>query len=437
MLNIKIIRENKEALKESIKRRKMTVDLDHFLELDADLVKNTQNLDALRAEKNKVSKEIPKLNPEERAQKIEEMKLLNTQIDWVEENGKEMKEELNLIHHNIPNLLHSNVPDWKDDTENPVIKTVWKIPEFNFKVLDHEDILVNLWLLNKEKAWIITWSRFFYLFWDAVKLQNAIVSFTFDILTSQEKLAKIIKKHNLNVSDKPFTLTIPPLMVRYETMDRMWRLHPMDDRYCHPEDEQVLIWSAEHSLWPLHMDEILEEKDLPIRYVACTPAFRREAGTYGKDSRGILRTHQFDKIEMESFTTSSAWFEEHKLFNAIQQELTEQLWVPFQVVQICTWDIGKPDIHQLDIECYMPGQSAYRETHTADYMADFQSYSLKTRIKLDNWDKEYAHMNDATAFALGRILIAIIENNQQEDWSIKVPEVLRNYMWNQEFIGKK
>jgi seryl-tRNA synthetase len=217
-------------------------------------------------------------------------------------------------------------------------------------------------------------------------------------------------------------------------MEKMGRLYPMDDRYCHPEDKQALIWSAEHTLGPIHMWETLKEEDLPIRYFANTPAFRREAGTYWKDSRWIFRVHQFDKIEMESFTISDKWEEEQKFIVCIQKYLVEKLWLPYQLINICSWDIWKPDYRQFDIECYFPWQNSYRETHTSDYMTDFQSYSLWIKVERKNWKKENVHMNDATAFALSRILACIMENYQTKEWNIKIPEILIPYMWGKKEI---
>ena len=175
------------------------------------------------------------------------------------------------------------------------------------------------------------------------------------------------------------------------------------------------------------MDEVIVEKNFPIRYVGFSTSFRREAGSYGKDTRGILRVHQFNKIEMESFTLPENSLKEQEFFVSIQEYLMKSLEIPYQVVMICTGDIGKPDARQVDIESWLPGQNKYRETHTSDLMTDYQSRRLNTRVKRKNGSFEFVHMNDATAFAIGRTLIAIIENYQQKDGSIKVPVVLQKY----------
>ncbi len=434
MLDIKIIRKNPELVRDSIKRRDLDVDFDRFLELDINIIEINQNLDKKRALKNKVSKEIPNISSnEEKETKINEMKSLWDEIKNIEKSLKDLNEKFKGLHLQIPNILHPDVKKWKDDTENTVLKQWGKIKNYDFEVLDHHDLWEKKDFIDKKKAVQITWTRFYYLKWDLVLLQYALINFTFGILTNEDILKNIIKENNLNVSSKPFTPIVPPLMINYDTMEKMWRLHPMDDRYCHPEDNQALIWSAEHTLWPLHMWETLKEENLPLRYFANTPAFRREAWTYWKDSRWIFRVHQFDKIEMESFTISENWEEEQKLFVAIQEYLVKSLWLPYQIVDICTWDTWKPDYRQFDVECYFPWQKAYRETHTSDYMSDFQAASLNTKVERKNKEKEYVHMNDATAFALWRIIAAIMENYQTKEGNVKIPEVLVPFMgWKTE-----
>jgi seryl-tRNA synthetase len=204
----------------------------------------------------------------------------------------------------------------------------------------------------------------------------------------------------------------------------MDRLEPRDDRYHLVEDDLYLTGSAEHTLGPLHMNEILSEEQLPIRYIGYSTAFRRESGTYGKDMKGIIRLHQFDKLEMESFTLPETGLDEQNLFVAIQEHIMRALALPYQVVQVCTGDMGKPDARQIDIETWLPGQGKYRETHTSDYMTDYQARRLMTRVRRADGSIEYVHMNDGTALAIGRILVAIMENYQQADGSILVPMIL-------------
>jgi seryl-tRNA synthetase len=434
MLDIKIIRNNPEGVRYSIEKKWIVVDLDRFLELDKEIIGWRQKLDELRALKNKVSKEIPRLKDDEKQKALKEMKEVSGKIKDLEPGFDVLESEFKELHSQIPNLLSREVPVWKDENENVVIKEVWKIKEYDFKPKDHHELWEDLDLIDKKKAAEVTGARFYYLKWDLVLLEQAIINFTFSVLIDESILSKIIKENKLQVSSKPFVPIIPPYMVSYSTAEKMGRLYPMDDRYCHDEDKQMLIGSAEHSLGPIHMNEVLKEEELPKRYFASTPAFRREAGTYGKDTRGIFRVHQFDKIEIESFTTPSDGLEEQKFIVAIQEYLVKSLELPYRLVDICTWDIGKPDFRQFDIETYFPGQWAYRETHTSDYMSDFQAYSLNTKVERKDGSKELVHMNDATAFALGRIMAAIMENNQTKDGKITIPEVLRKFMWGREEI---
>jgi seryl-tRNA synthetase len=285
-------------------------------------------------------------------------------------------------------------------------------------------------LIDKERAAKVSGSRFAYIKGDLVRLQLAIVQFVIDSLTDEETLKKITQDAGLqDVSAKPFVPVLPPLMIRTDVFDAMDRLEPRDDRYKVGTDEDNL-WlqgSAEHTLGPMYMDETIDDKDLPLRFLGYATSFRREAGTYGKDTEGIIRMHQFDKLEMESFTKPEDGMSEHLLMVAIQEYLLQQIKIPYRVLQKCTADIGKPNARGIDLEAWLPGAGKYMETHTADYMTDYQARRLQTRIK----DQGLVHTNDATAFALGRTMVAIIENYQTAEGKIEVPEVLRGYMHNQ------
>jgi len=249
-------------------------------------------------------------------------------------------------------------------------------------------------------------------------------------------LQKVAAHARLTIDAKPFTAVVPPVFMRPQVMNRMARLDPIEDRFFFEKDDLILIGSAEHTLGPLHMDETVKEEALPIRYVGYSTAFRREAGSYGKDTKGILRQHQFDKIEMESFTLPEDGLAEQELMVGVQEYLLQQLGLPYQVVLVCTGDMGFPDQRQIDIETWMPGQNTYRETHSADYVGGFQARRLNTRVKRADNSVEHVHMNDATAFAIGRTLIAILENYQNEDGSVTIPEVLRPYMGGKEKMEK-
>ena len=253
-------------------------------------------------------------------------------------------------------------------------------------------------------------------------------------MTNKEILEKIIKDKNIIVNKKPFIPVIPPFMVKPSTYLKMARLEPKEDKYHIEVDDMYLIGSAEHTLGPMHMNQTLNEVDMPVRYIGYSPAFRREAGSYGKDTKGILRMHQFEKMEMETFCLPENSIQEQEFLVAIQEYFLQKLNLPYEVMMICTGDMGKPDYRQIDINTWMPGQNTYRETHTADLMTSFQSRRLNTKVKRADGKTELVHMNDATICAMGRTMIAILENYQQADGGIKIPEVLRKYMGGREFI---
>jgi seryl-tRNA synthetase len=265
-------------------------------------------------------------------------------------------------------------------------------------------------------------------------MQFALVNHAFATLGNEKILSEIAKEKGLSISPEPFVPMIPPVIIRQEIMAKMDRLEPKEQRYLLPEDEQAFVGSAEHTMGPYHMNETIEEAELPIRYIGYSTAFRREAGTYGKDMRGILRVHQFDKLEMESFATAESGADEQKLIVGIQEYLMRSLGLPHRVVHVCTGDTSKPDFDQYDIETWIPSQNTYRETQTSDYMTDYQARRLKTFYKSKSGEKKLVHMNDATAFAISRTLIAILENYQNEDGSVTIPEVLRPYMGGRELI---
>jgi seryl-tRNA synthetase len=223
-------------------------------------------------------------------------------------------------------------------------------------------------------------------------------------------------------------------MLRTELYDAMDRLEPRDDRYKIEDEDLWLQGSAEHVLGSMHADEVFAEAEMPLRYIGYATSFRREAGTYGKDMEGIFRMHQFDKLEMESLGLGAAGTNEHLFFVAIQEKIMQLLGIPYQVLSKCTADIGKPNARGVDIEAWMPGQNAYRETHTADYMTDYQARRLKTRVKRTTGELEIIHTNDATALPLSRGPIAIIENYQTAEGDVVIPEVLRPYMGGRERI---
>ena len=325
------------------------------------------------------------------------------------------------------------VPVGASEDENVVTKTVGDKPQFSFTPKNHWEIGQERGWLDKERAAKVAGSRFAYVKGDLARLHFALMSYGMDVLTDPDTIKKIIADASLNVSDKPFTLVMPPAVAKTEVYDATGRLNREETTYKLADDDLWLNASAEHVMAPMYLGEILPESELPIRLVGYTTAFRREAGTYGKDMEGILRLHQFDKLEMESFTTGDTGLEEHRLMVAIQEYLMSQLGLPYQVIQKCTADIGGPNATGIDIDTWLPGQDKYRETHTADYISDYQARRMQTRVRRNNGELELVHTNDATAFSQ-RPLIAIIENFQQEDGTVVVPEVLRPYLGGREIL---
>jgi len=330
----------------------------------------------------------------------------------------------------VPNIILDDVPEGKDETENKVLRKIGKPTKFDFKPKDHVSLGEELDIIDIKRAAKVSGTRFGYLKGGAALLEVALIQLAISTLTDKKIIKKIADSVEKGYSGKVFVPVFPPVMIRPNVFTRMARLSKEDkeDRYYLEKDNLYLIGSAEHTLGSMHMDEIIAERDLPLRYLGFSTCFRQEAGSYGKDTRGILRVHQFDKLEMESFTLSENSVLEQKFFVAIQEYLMKLLKIPYQVVMICTGDMGKPNAKQIDIEAWLPGQDKYRETHSADLMTDYQARRLKTRVKRKSGRTEFLHMNDATVFAIGRIVIAIMENFQQKDGSIKVPSVLQRYI---------
>lgn len=426
MLDIKFIRENKKEIEQAAINKKVKVDLDKLLVLDDEKRGLVLRLDSLRAAKNELAREAKAGRPTE--EQMAKGKKLKEDAFIMEKRLEEINNDYFRLLYQAPNLVSKDTPIGADESGNKVLKNAGKIPKFSFSPKDHMALGQLHRLIDTEKSNAISGSRFNYLFGEAALLQFAIIQFVFASLTDKKIISSIAKKTG-NPSAKPFIPVIPPVIAKAEIMKKMDRFDPIDDRYYLVQDDALLVGSAEHTMGPLHLDEVIKEDDLPIRYIGYSTAFRREAGSYGKDTTGIMRRHQFDKLEMESFTLPKDGRVEQEFIVAIQEYLVSQLGLPYRVVLKCTGDIGgKADFRAVDIECYLPGQKQYRETHTADYMTDFQARRLNTKFLTKDGEKGFAHMNDATAFAIGRTLIAIMENYQQADGSIKIPKVLRKYM---------
>lgn len=435
MLDIKFIRENKEIVQEGAKKKRVEIDIEKLIVLDDERLKILKEVEDIRGEVNKVSNDIGRNQDQAlKIQLIEEMRVVKEDLKTKEEKLKSIIEEWQSRMLGIPNIPSPDTPEGPDESGNVPIRNWGEKPTFDFTPKEHYEIGEKLGILDNATAAEVSGARFTYLKGDLVLMQFALINFLFEILTSSETLEKIVKEKNINVDPKPFIPVIPPFMVKPNIYLKMGRLDPKEDKYHIESDDLYLIGSAEHSLGPIHMNKTLNEKDLPVRYIGYSPAFRREAGSYGKDTKGILRMHQFEKMEMETFCLPENSIQEQEFLVAIQEYFLQMLKLPYQVVLICTGDMGKPDYRQIDINTWMPGQNTYRETHTADLTTSFQARRLNTKVKRVDGKIELVHMNDATICAMGRTMIAILENYQQADGSVKIPEVLRKYMGGKEFI---
>ncbi len=424
MIDIKIIRQDPELVALKTKQKGHEDNIKLVLKLDKDRRSMLAEIEDLRKQRNEL---VHSSNYNDQ-QVLQNGKDLKQKITKLESNLREVELSFNNELKKIPNLALDNVPIGQSEKENLVIRQVGEKRQFDFKPKLHHELAFELGLIDSVRAVKISGSRFAYLKGDLVRLQFAIMNFVINTLSDEVLIKSIIDQNNLNVSAKPFTPVLPPALLKTEPYLASSRLNAEEVTYKIEQDDLWLNASAEHTLCTMYWNEILPQKDLPIRYIGYATSFRREAGTYGKDMEGIFRMHQFDKLEMEVFSTAKTGLEEHLLLIALQEHLMQKLELPYQVLQKCTADIGKPNAVGVDIEVWLPGQERYRETHTADYLTDYQSRDLKIRVKNEDNTTELVHTNDATAFALGRIMIAILENYQLADGHIAVPEVLIPYM---------
>jgi len=401
MLDIKFIRENPEKVKEACQKKGVTCDVDAFLDVDAKKRKMMVITEELRAKQNKVTKD----NIEEGKRLKEEIKKLQPEFDEITAQWEKML-------YQFPNIPFDDVPVGKDDSENVVVRQVGKAPKFSFQPKDHIQLGKELGIIDIESAAVASGARFYYLKNEGALLERALVDFAFDVL----------KK-------KGFMPVIPPVMLNEQAARGTGYFDNDNDKqeaYFLPEDKLYLTGTSEQSVLAMNMKKTLELKT-PERYVAFSTCFRRESGSYGKDTKGILRVHQFDKVEMVIFSKPEDAQKEHELILSVEEDLMKNLGLPYQVVNICTGDLGKPAAKKYDIETWMPGQNRYRETHSTSNCTDYQARRLEIKYKDKTSTLQYVHTLNGTAFAIGRVIIAILENLQQKDGSVKIPRVLHKY----------
>ncbi|MDN5274188.1 MAG: hypothetical protein JWP06_89 [Candidatus Saccharibacteria bacterium] len=431
MLDIRFIRENAEGVQENARVKGYDVNIEELLRLDQSKRQLQQQADELREKRNEIASRMKGGKPSDEL--IAEGKAIKDQLVDFEKALKEAELSFMTLLKKVPNMALSDVPVGSSEDDNVIAKTVGEPTKFVFTPKNHAEIAEAKGWLDKERAVKVAGARFAYLKGDLVMLDWAMNMFALSQLTNRDLIARLIKENNLNLSDKPFVPVQPPAVARTNVYDATGRLNKEEQTYKLADDDLWLNASAEHVMAPMYMNETLSEDDLPHRYVGYTTAFRREAGTYGKDMEGFFRLHQFNKLEMEVFSTAETSLDEHFLAIAIQEHLMTQLGLPYRVVQKCTADIGGPNARGVDIDVWLPGQDQYRETHTADLITDYQTRRMQTKVRRADGTLELIHTNDATALSQ-RPLIAILENYQTEDGDVRVPEALRPYLGGREIL---
>ncbi|MBI2103523.1 serine--tRNA ligase [Candidatus Woesebacteria bacterium] len=406
MIDINDLRENPEKYKKGVIAKQLDPKLvDKLFELDEkrrSLIKETEEL---RAKRNQIAKE---------GKASEKGKEIKEKLKKLEPELKELEEKYKKAVYQIPNLPADEVKEGKDESENEVVRTEGEPRKFDFEVKDHLEIGVELGIIDVERAGKVSGTRFAYLKGDAVLLELALVNFALETLTHEG-----------------FTPVIPPVLIKKEMMQGMGYLEHggEGEMYVLDKDGLVLVGTSEQSIGPMHSNEILKAESLPLRYVGFSSCFRREAGSYGKDTRGIFRVHQFEKVEMFSFTKAEDGDKEHEFLLSLEEKLLKSLGLPYQVVKMCSGDLGAPAARKYDLEAWIPSQGKYRELTSTSTTTDFQARRLNIKYQ-DKGESKYVHMLNGTAFAIGRTIVAILENYQQKDGSVEVPKVL------QKWIGK-
>jgi seryl-tRNA synthetase len=428
MLDIKLIRENPELVKNNLKKRgdpenqKM---LDQLVDYDKKWRQGLTKLNELRHERKQITTEIAmaKKKGEDADNEITKAKKIDAEITALEKHVSEYEEKVHDNLMRLPNLLHETVPQGKDENDNVQVRTWGKIPKFTFPIKGHIDLGLDLDIIDIERAGKIAGARFFYLKKEAVLLDVALISFALD---------EMVKKGYIPIE--------PPYLMRRKPYEGVVALSDFEDVLYRIENEDLyLIATSEHPMAAMYMDEVLKAEDLPLKLVGISANFRKEAGAHGKDTRGIFRTHQFNKVEQFVFCKPEDSWKIHEELIQNAEELVQKLGLPYRVVNVCTGDMGTVAAKRYDIEAWMPAQNAYREIISCSNDTDYQARRLNIRYREKEGEapKGFVHTLNSTALATGRTMVAILENYQQEDGSVAIPEVLRKYMGGINKMGSK
>jgi len=421
MLDPKLIKENPEIIRSMLKSRAVEFDLDGLIELDKKRREFIIKTDELRKKKNQVAIIISekKKGGDDISSILAEMKNISNEITELELEQENIESKYLKLASTIPNLVHESVPIGADDSANIEIKKWGNIPEFDFKIKDHIDISEDLNLVDLERAAKVAGARFYYLKNDLVRLNQALIHFGLDFL-----------------AEKGYSLIQPPYMINRESMEGAVIAEDFEEViYKIQEEDLYMIGTSEHAMAAMHSKEIIEGKEIPMKYAGISPCFRKEAGAHGRDQKGIFRVHQFDKIEQFVFSKPEDSWKEHEKMLAVAEEFYQKLEIPYRVMLLSTGDIGKISAKTYDIEAWMAGQNAYREIVSCSNCLEYQARRLKIRFRdKTNEDTQYIHTLNSTLIATTRVLVAIMENFQTKDGHIRIPQVLQGYMGNQKEI---
>lgn len=410
MLDLKVVREDPEGVRRALLRRGTAPPIDELLETDARRRATQAKLDELRAEQKKAGKDVAALDGDAKQELLGRLKTLSDDIAGLEREQSSAAAELSRLLLAIPNIPHESVPEGTSDEENVELRR-WGTPRaFDFEPKDHLDLGEALGILDMDRGSRTSGSRFGYLKGEAMLLWLALVRFALDRLATEG-----------------FTPVLPPVLVRREAMEGTGFL-PTDEQqiYKTADDDLYLVGTSEVPLAALHMSEMLDAAALPLRYCGLSSCFRREAGAHGRDTRGIFRLHQFEKVEMFSFVRPEDSWDEHERLVAIEESILQALGLPYRAVVVCAGELGASAAKKVDLEAWFPGQQRYREVTSCSNTTDYQARRLGCRIRTEGGPR-FVHTLNGTAVTSSRHLSAIIENFQREDGSIEVPDALRSY----------
>jgi seryl-tRNA synthetase len=422
MLSREYLREHTDAYRTALKNRGTIVDLDRFLKLDAERRRTIAEVEALKARRNAASQEISNLkkNKQDATSQIEAMKGVGDQIKTLDERLAALEEELRNVELYFPNVPHESVPIGPDETHNRVDRTWGEKPSFAFTPKSHWDIGEALGILDFDRASKITGARFSILTGAGAKLNRALINFMLDVHEQQG-----------------YTEVVPPFMVNADSLRGTGQLPKFEeDLFKLTDRDYYLIPTAEVPVTNIHRDEILDCATLPLLYTAYSPCFRSEAGSYGKDTRGLIRQHQFEKVEIVKFTTPETSWDEHEKLTADAEAVLQALGLHYRVMTLSTGDMGFTAAKTYDLEVWLPGQETYREISSCSNFTDFQARRANIRYRTADKKTAFVHTLNGSGLPIGRTLVAILENYQNEDGSVRVPSALRSYMKGVEVIAK-